>query len=159
MSRVLWLASACALLIAGCNRPDWSTPVGAYRSFLRALTKGETEIAYGALSTPTRTLLEARAQELARASGGGLKEDPAALLFISAAEAGRVTEVKLVREEGARAVLAVTAPSGTREVTLIREEGGWRIALTPDERAGGSPPPGDEGGAPASEPKGSEGRD
>lgn len=130
MSRALWICGALALM-AGCNRPNWSTPVDAYRSFLRALTKGDVNVAYGALSTPSRDLLAARAKELSTASGGSLRDDPAALFFVNAADAAAVTEITLRKQEGDRAVLAVTAPGGVKEVNMVREAEGWRIAIEP----------------------------
>jgi len=126
--RTLALCVAVALT-GGCNRPNWDTPVSAYQSFLRALSKGEAELAYSALSAPTRELLAARAKQISEASGGSVRNDPAAIFFVNAAKAPPVTDLKVVSQEGEQATLAIAAGGKTHQVRMVREGGAWRIDL------------------------------
>ncbi len=119
-------------LTGACNRPNWDSPVNAYQSFLRALAKGEAELAYNALSSDTRALLAKRAEEISLASGGSVRNDPAAIFFVNAAKAPAVREVTLVSQTGDQALLSVEAGGKASLVRMVKEAGGWRIELSPE---------------------------
>jgi hypothetical protein len=125
------LPLAALALAASCNRPHFDTPTAAYESFARAIQKGDSKVAWSALSSGTQQLLSDRAREISAASGGSVRDDPAALFFAGGVPAPRVSEVKVVREEGDSAVLAVTAGGTTREVRMVKERGSWRIDSEP----------------------------
>ncbi len=146
--RTLMLCVVVALTGA-CNRPNWDSPVSAYQSFLRALAKGEAELAYSALSSDTRALLAKRAEEISAASGGSVRNDPAAIFFVNAAKSPAVREVTLVSQTGDQAVVSVVAGGKASPVRMVKEAGGWRIELSPEPPAT-SPGVGD-GGTPATD--------
>jgi hypothetical protein len=119
------------LVLAGCNRPTWSTPDGAYASFARAVRKGEYKLAWGALSHTSRTLLEERSKALAAVSGGALEDDPQALFFGSVEQPPAVRNMEVEQQEGDVAVLAVTPEQGpAKKLRMLKEAGGWKLDVS-----------------------------
>ena len=100
----------------------------AYRSLLSAVQRDDDARTLALLSERSRAALTARAEELARVSGGSLHPTPVDLLLADPRPpaAGQVT----VKSEDARtAVLAVTAHGTTQEVHLVNEAGHWRVRI------------------------------
>ncbi|MFL5356811.1 hypothetical protein [Archangium sp.] len=118
------------LALAGCNRPNYETPVKAYQSFLQSAQRGDDKKAYAALSQPTQELLQARAQAAATASGGAVKADPVAFFFANVPPPADVTQVSPSGEEGGVATVSVKSSNGTSQVRMVREPTGWKIDLT-----------------------------
>ncbi len=125
-------AAALLLLLSAtaCNRPRFDTPLNAYLSFTRLLQKEDLKGAYQALSTATRTELEARSQALAKASGGSLRNEPIFHLFTPGLRPSEVTNVEVVKEEADSAVLGVQSGGQRQEVKMVREAEGWRVDLS-----------------------------
>ena len=122
------LLALLLLASAGCHRFPDDTPVEAYRSLLSAVQRDDDARTLALLSERSRTALTARAEELARVSGGSLRPTPVDLLLADPRPpaAGQVT----VKSEDARtAVLAVTAHGTTQEVHLVNEAGHWRVRI------------------------------
>jgi len=122
------LLALLLLASAGCHRFPDDTPVEAYRSLLSAVQRDDDARTLSLLSERSRVALTARAQELARVSGGSLRPTPVDLLLADPRPpaAGQVT----VKSEDARtAVLAVTAHGTTQEVHLVNEAGHWRVRI------------------------------
>jgi hypothetical protein len=125
------LVVVAILMVAGCNRPTWSTPEGAYASFARAVKKGEYKLAWGALSETSRTMLEERSKELAAASGGALEDDPQALFFGSVEQPPAARKIEVERQEGIVAMLAVTPEEGpAKKLRMLKEAGGWKLDVS-----------------------------
>lgn len=100
----------------------------AYRSLLSAVQRDDDARTLALLSERSRSALTARAEELARVSGGSLRPTPVDLLLADPRPpaAGQVT----VKSEDARtAVLAVTTHGTTQEVHLVNEAGHWRVRI------------------------------
>lgn len=135
MSRLLpLLLSLCAL--AGCREQPPSTPEAAYRAFASALRAGDRAAAYAALSEPTREAIEARATQIAEASKGMVKNDPAVMLFQSGTRPEPLGEVKVLEQHDTTAVLEV----GGARVTMVRDTAGrWRVDLHDAFAARGAP--------------------
>jgi hypothetical protein len=125
---LLGLAAALLLVSPGCRKPG---PEEAYRAFAESLRAGEAQKAWSLLSEGSRKALDARAAELARETGGIVRESGAALLVgAEARRAPRIASVALVREGPREAVLRVMDEAGaTSEVAMAREGGGWRVVL------------------------------
>lgn len=122
---------AVAALCWGCNRPNWDTPVSAYLSYARALEKKDVKTAWGALSTETRKVLEARSAEVTKISGGAVKDVPEALFFGGNFATEPVKEVSLVKQEGNVAFVSVVPQQGDpREVRMINEGGAWKLDVS-----------------------------
>ncbi|HEY1418928.1 MAG TPA: hypothetical protein VGF41_13555 [Myxococcaceae bacterium] len=122
------LLALLLLASAGCHRFPDDTPVEAYRSLLSAVQRDDDARTLSLLSERSRSALTARAEELARVSGGSLRPTPVDLLLADPRPpaAGQVT----VKSEDARtAVLAVTAHGTTQEVHLVNEAGHWRVRI------------------------------
>ncbi|HEY1905980.1 MAG TPA: hypothetical protein VGG91_08060 [Myxococcaceae bacterium] len=122
------LLALLLLASAGCHRFPDDTPVEAYRSLLSAVQRDDDARTLALLSERSRAALTARAEELARVSGGSLHPTPVDLLLADPRPpaAGQVT----VKSEDARtAVLAVTAHGTTQEVHLVNEAGHWRVRI------------------------------
>jgi hypothetical protein len=122
------LLALLLLASAGCHRFPDDTPVDAYRSLLSAVQRDDDARTLSLLSERSRSALTARAEELARVSGGSLRPTPVDLLLADPRPpaAGQVT----VKSEDARtAVLAVTAHGTTQEVHLLNEAGHWRVRI------------------------------
>ena len=122
------LLALLLLASAGCHRFPDDTPVEAYRSLLSAVQRDDDARTLALLSERSRAALTARAEELARVSGGSLHPTPVDLLLADPRPpaAGQVT----VKSEDARtAVLAVTAHGTTQEVHLVNEAGRWRVRI------------------------------
>lgn len=122
------LLALLLLVSAGCHRFPDDTPVEAYRSLLSAVQRDDDARTLALLSERSRAALTARAEELARISGGSLRPTPVDLLLADPRPpaAGQVT----VKSEDARtAVLAVTAHGTTQEVHLVNEAGHWRVRI------------------------------
>jgi hypothetical protein len=122
------LLALLLLASAGCHRFPDDTPVDAYRSLLSAVQRDDDARTLALLSERSRTALTARAEELARVSGGSLRPTPVDLLLADprSPAAGQVT----VKSEDARtAVLAVTTHGTTQEVHLVNEAGHWRVRI------------------------------
>jgi hypothetical protein len=103
--------------------------VEAYKSFVRAVHKGDSKTAFAALSNQAQSTLRQRAKEISAASGGAIKDEPEALLIPSSAPREPLSEVKLQRQDGNRAV--ITAAAGNRlQVPMVRESGAWKIDLS-----------------------------
>jgi hypothetical protein len=122
------LLALLLLASAGCHRFPDDTPVDAYRSLLSAVQRDDDARTLSLLSERSRSALTARAEELARVSGGSLRPTPVDLLLADPRPpaAGQVT----VKSEDARtAVLAVTAHGTTQEVHLVNEAGHWRVRI------------------------------
>ncbi|MGZ6028944.1 MAG: hypothetical protein ACXWK5_05935, partial [Myxococcaceae bacterium] len=75
------LLALLLLAAAGCHRFPDDTPVEAYRSLLSAVQRDEDARALALLTERSRSALTARAEELARASGGALHPAPMDLLL------------------------------------------------------------------------------
>jgi hypothetical protein len=119
----LWLAFSPA-----CNARS-ETPVEAYKSFVRAVQKGDSKTAFAALSNQAQSRLRQRAKEISAASEGAVKDEPEALLIPPSAPREALSEVKLERQEGNRAV--INAAAGNRlQVPMVRESGAWKIDLS-----------------------------
>jgi hypothetical protein len=127
----LALAAALTLLAPGCRT---SGPEQAYRAFAEALREGKAQEAWSLLSEGSRQALDARAAELAGATGGVVRDAGAALLVGSEARrAPRIASVTVVREGPDEALLRVADESGaSSEVRMAREGGGWRVVLPSD---------------------------
>jgi hypothetical protein len=122
------LLALLLLASAGCHRFPDDTPVDAYRSLLSAVQRDDDARTLALLSERSRSALTARAEELARVSGGSLRPTPVDLLLADPRPpaAGQVT----VKSEDARtAVLAVTTHGTTQEVHLVNEAGHWRVRI------------------------------
>jgi hypothetical protein len=119
------------LSLVGCNRERYDTPQNAYTSFHRKVQRREYDKAYAALSQSTRDALTARAQAVAKASGGAVKPEPQALFFANVPPPSDVTGVTLVREEGNNATVRVLSSSNqSSEVRMVREPSGWKVDLS-----------------------------
>jgi uncharacterized lipoprotein len=125
--RTAVVVALCFALGPGCDaRSD--TPVEAYKSFVKAIQKGEVKTAFGGLSQQTQSTLRQRAKELSTASGGAIKDEPEALLLAPGAPRESLSEVKLERQDGNRAV--VVAAAGNRQaVPMVREGSAWKLDL------------------------------
>ena len=108
----------------------WDNPVDAYLSFKRAASEGKTKVAYDALSEPTRKKLELKANEVTRASDGGVKPAPADLFFAHPTLAEPVTEVALLKQEGNVAMLKVMVGSEARQLRMVKENEAWKVDLS-----------------------------
>lgn len=120
--------SAALFLMLACQSPAPQTPVETYLGFLKDLRAGDEAAAYALLSQPTRSALDARAQAVAKASGGTVKPDATAMVF--GAPPPPPSSVALVREDAQQALLQVGEADGGTQVHLVREAGAWRIDLT-----------------------------
>ncbi|MGQ0505519.1 MAG: hypothetical protein ACT4TC_09380 [Myxococcaceae bacterium] len=118
------------LLLSACNRPRYDTPVNAYLTFSRAVQKDDLRGAFKALSTSTRDVLSEKAKELAKVSGGSMREEPAVHLFSPGVRPPEVTKVDVVKEEGGTALLKVESAGKTQEVHMVREAEEWRVDLS-----------------------------
>jgi hypothetical protein len=125
------LTAALLLLAPGCRKTG---PEEAYRAFAESLRAGDAQKAWSLLSEGSRKALDARAAQLARETGGVVRESGAALLVgAEARRAPRIASVTVVREGPGEAVLRVADESGeSREVAMAREGGGWRVVLPSD---------------------------
>ena len=132
----LALTISALTVLTACDRSRADGPAEAYTSFSKAVQRGDWKAAYSALSQETQQRLAARAKEIAAASGGAIKDDPASFAFSSAPRPEPVTEVKVVRQDGDRAVLVATAGGHTQKVSMVRENNAWKIELT--EKLNGS---------------------
>ncbi|HVP62817.1 MAG TPA: hypothetical protein VMT11_19835 [Myxococcaceae bacterium] len=132
MPRLLFLVF---LASAGCHRFPDDTPVDAYRSLLSAVQRDDDAKTLALLSEKSRSELTARAEQVAKASGGSLRPTPVDLLQADPRPPapGQVS----VRSEDARtAVLAVTANGTVQEVHLVNEAGHWRVSIPALEKPG-----------------------
>lgn len=107
----------------------------AYRSLLAAVQRDDEARAFALLSERSRTALTARAEELAKASGGTLRPTPVDLLLADPRPPG-AAQVSVRSEDGRTAVLAVTGYGGVQEVHLVNEAGHWRVCIPPLEKPG-----------------------
>lgn len=118
-------------LVVGCNRPRWDTPIDAYKSFARALEKGERNTAWNALSSESRKIVEARSKAVSQASGGAIQDDPQLLVFGGNFTASPIDEVKVVKQEGDVATLSVSPRGGqAREVRMVKEGEAWKLDVS-----------------------------
>jgi hypothetical protein len=118
------------LALGGCNRVRFDTPVNAYTSFLGLVQTREYPKAYAALSQATRDALTARAEAVAKASGGSVKPEPLELFFANVVPPSDVTGVTLLREEGDVATVRVLSSGQPSEVRMVREASGWKVDLS-----------------------------
>lgn len=118
------------LALGGCNRPRFDTPVNAYTTFVRLVQRREYKQAYAALSQATRDALTARAQAVAKASGGTVKPEPLDLFFANVIPPSDVEGVSLVREEGDVATVRVLSSGQPNEVRMVKESSGWKVDLS-----------------------------
>ena len=127
----LGLAAAVLLFVPGCRK---SGPEEAYRAFAESLRAGDAQKAWPLLSEGSRKALDARAADLARETGGVVRDDGAALLVgAEARRAPRIASVTVVREGPREVVLRVVDEAGaSSEVAMAREGGGWRVVLPSD---------------------------
>ena len=132
MPRLLFLVF---LASAGCHRSPDDTPVDAYRSLLSAVQRDDDARTLALLSQRSRNALTARAEELAKASGGALRPTPVDLLLADPRPPGP-GQVSVRSEDGMTAVLAVSGHGAVQEVRLVREAGHWRVSIPALERAG-----------------------
>ena len=132
----LALTISALTVLTACDRSRADGPAEAYTSFSKAVQRGDWKAAYSALSQETQQRLAARAKEIAAASGGAIKDDPASLAFSSAPRPEPLSEVKVVRQDGDRADLVATAGGHTQKVSMVRENNAWKIELT--EKLNGS---------------------
>ena len=132
----LALTISALTVLTACDRSRADGPAEAYTSFSKAVQRGDWKAAYSALSQETQQRLATRAREIAAASAGAIKDDPASLAFSSAPRPEPLTEVKVVRQDGDRAVLVATAAGHTQQVSMVRENNAWKIDLT--EKLNGS---------------------
>src|SRR4051794_13313953 len=93
------IAIVALLVLIACSKPRRDRPDEAYKSFSAALRKGEVQAAWGALSGATQKAITAKAKEVAGASGGSVKEDPALMLFASGYKALPQGDVKVASED------------------------------------------------------------
>ncbi len=119
-----------AVAVVGCQNPRWDSPELAYASFAKLLQKGELKAAYDALSGPTREAIEARAREVADASGGAVRDDPAYMTFLTGVKPQPVTRLELVEHKGTEAIVRVTSGEKSAEVRLVKEGDRWKVDLT-----------------------------
>jgi hypothetical protein len=117
--------------LAGCDRPNFDTPVDAYLSFTKAVKKSDFKTAFGALSSQSRALVTERAKATSEASGGGLSSDPAAWFFARGGRVDPVDKVELVQATGEEATVRAFSAGGTQELRLRRESGAWKVDVTP----------------------------
>jgi hypothetical protein len=123
----LWLMALLGVL--ACERPAPRTPVAGYRAFAEALRRSDAHGAWATLSRPTRAALEARARDIATASGGLIKEDPALMVFQSGTRPAPVGEVKVLQADDRAAVVEVVGARGPQRVALVRDGDEWLVDL------------------------------
>jgi hypothetical protein len=128
------------LCAAGCNRPQWGTPAGAYASFVALLNKGEIRAAFAGLSAETRKRLSERAKEVSQASGDSVRAEPMLYLFMPDVRSAGVTEVKVVEETADAAVLRVVAGGRPSQVQMVKEGENWRVDLSKELQADSTGP-------------------
>ncbi|MFZ5471596.1 MAG: hypothetical protein ACOZIN_19395, partial [Myxococcota bacterium] len=107
----------------------WDTPEAAYSSFSSAVQRQDFRLAYQALSAKTRKVLETRAVEISKASGGAVRADAALLLFTHNEKPAPLTEVKVLHQKAGATTIAATSSGQTREVQMVYEEGRWKVDL------------------------------
>ena len=129
------LLALLLLASAGCHRFPDDTPVDAYRSLLSAVQRDDEARTLALLSEKSRTALTARAEELARTSGGTLRPTPVDLL-LAEPRPPDPAQVSVRSDDGRTAVLAVTAHGAVQEVHLVREAGHWRVSIPVLETSG-----------------------
>jgi hypothetical protein len=129
------LLALLLLAAAGCHRFPDDTPVEAYRSLLSAVQRDEDARALALLTERSRAVLTARAEELARASGGTLHPAPMDLL-VADPKPPAAGQLSVRSDDGRTAVLAVTSRGSVEEVHLVREGGHWRIVIPALEKSG-----------------------
>lgn len=129
------LLALLLLAIAGCHRFPDDTPVEAYRSLLSAVQRDEDARTLSLLTERSRAALTARADAVARASGGTLHPTPVDLLFADP-KPPAPGQLSVRSDDGRTAVLAVTAHGTVQEVHLVRELGHWRVTIPALERSG-----------------------
>lgn len=122
------LLALLLLASAGCHRFPDDTPVEAYRSLLSAVQRDDDARTLALLSERSRAALTARAEELARVSGGSLRPTPVDLLLADPRPPA-ASQVTVKSEDARTAVLAVTAHGTTQEVHLVNEAGHWRVRI------------------------------
>ena len=122
------LLALLLLASAGCHRYPDDTPVDAYRSLLSAVQRDDDARMLGLLSPRSRAALVARAEEIARASGGALHPAPADLLMADPRPPGP-GQISVRSEDGRTAVLAVNVHGTVQEVHLVSEAGHWRVSI------------------------------
>jgi hypothetical protein len=123
------------LASAGCHRFPDDTPVDAYRSLLSAVQRDDDARTLALLSERSRTALIARAEALARASGGSLKATPVDLLLADPRPPAP-GQVSVRSEDGQTAVLAVSGHGPVQQVHLVHEAGHWRVSIPALEKPG-----------------------
>jgi hypothetical protein len=123
------------LASAGCHRSPDDTPLEAYRSLLSAVQRDDDGRTLALLSERSRTALTARAEQLAKASGGSLHPSPADLLLAEPRPPGPA-QVSVRSDDGRAAVLAVTGQGAVQEVHLVNESGHWRVSIPALEKPG-----------------------
>jgi len=128
---VALLLATCWISAVECRPAQEHNPVAAYNTFVEALRKGDLNGAYRQLSTPTREAVEKRAAEIAAASGGALKPEPANLIFGGGGRAQPLTELTLISQNGGSATVRASAGSFARNIPMVRESSGWKVDLTP----------------------------
>jgi hypothetical protein len=129
--RSLAFAASAALALASCDRPNYSTPVDAYLSFVRATQSGNGKVAFTSLSQGSQALLTERAKAASSAAGGNLREDPVSWLLTRSGRVEEAEKVELVGQQGDEATIRVTSEKGARELKLRKESGGWKLDVTP----------------------------
>jgi hypothetical protein len=127
--RLALIISALTAL-AACDRSRADGPAEAYAAFSKAIQRGDWKAAYASLSQETQQKLAARAKEIAAASAGAIKDDPAALAFSGAPRPEPLSEVKLVYLDGDRAVLLASAGGRSQQVSMVRENSAWKVDLS-----------------------------
>lgn len=122
------------MLFFGCPKPPPppAGPAAAYTAFAEALRRGDSVRAYAALSPETQRQLQARAQAVADASVGVVKDDPAAVFFQSGVQPVPLadTEVKVLEQDQGTALLEVTVRGAAQRVRLVKSDDQWRVDLT-----------------------------
>ncbi len=127
-----WISvlAAAVVVFCGCSRPRWDKPDEAYKAFSAALRHGEIQVAWDALSEPTRKAAEARSKEVSTASGGAVKDEPMLMFFSSGYKALPQGDVKVTSQEGQSAVVEVDVGGTSQSQRMAKEGERWTVDLT-----------------------------
>jgi len=138
-------AVGVALAMAiGCGRV--SDPAEAWRRYVAAFARADTEGAWDALSAPTRRRFEEAARRTAMLPGRPPAEQARLFPFLNGRELrSRAARIETATVQGDSAQVRIVDDAGAvQTVSAVREGGGWKVDLTAEldaaARAAASPP-------------------
>jgi len=111
------------------------SPEESLRSFLNAVSAGDTDTSWSLLSEQSRQALEARAKVTRTSIGGETKpEDFEAKTFLTGVGLLKTYQIDSIErsEQGTqegRIVLILKAQKTVEEIEMIHQEGTWRVGL------------------------------